>query len=381
MSDHTPLSALDGALPFVERHIGLRPADVSTMLERLGFESLEALMDAAVPGGIRPAAALDLPAALSEDEAARELRAIAAANRPGEAMIGLGYHATITPPVIRRNVLEDPELVHRLHAVPARDLPGPARGAAQLPDRGGRPHRPAHRERLAAGRGHRRRRGDDAGAPRQQARLRPASWSTPTRCPQTIDVVRTRAEAMGIEVVVADLSDGLPEGGLSGVLVQYPGASGRILDPRPVIEADPRAGRAGRRRRRPAGADRCSRPPAPSAPTSSSAPPSASASRSSTAARTPATWPSRRTRAAPARPPGRGLRRRRGPRGVPPGAADPRAAHPPRQGDLQHLHRAGAARRRGPMYAVYHGPEGLRAIATRTHRYAAVLAAALERPG
>ena len=54
--------------------------------------------------------------------------------------------------------------------------------------------------------------------------------------PQTIEVVRTRAEAMGIEVVVADLADGLPEGELCGVLVQYPGASGRILDPRPVIE-------------------------------------------------------------------------------------------------------------------------------------------------
>ena len=54
--------------------------------------------------------------------------------------------------------------------------------------------------------------------------------------PQTIEVVRTRAEAMGIEVVVADLGDGLPEGELCGVLVQYPGASGRILDPRPVIE-------------------------------------------------------------------------------------------------------------------------------------------------
>ena len=55
--------------------------------------------------------------------------------------------------------------------------------------------------------------------------------------PQTIEVVRTRAEAMGIEVTVADLAEGLPEGELCGVLVQYPGASGRVLDPRPVIEA------------------------------------------------------------------------------------------------------------------------------------------------
>ncbi|MET0526658.1 MAG: glycine dehydrogenase (aminomethyl-transferring), partial [Nocardioides sp.] len=108
MSDQIAPSDLDGALSFVERHIGIRPADLELMLGRLGFDSLDALMSAAVPGGIRTAAELDLPEALSEEDAARELRAIAAANRPGETMIGLGYHATITPPVIRRNVLEDP---------------------------------------------------------------------------------------------------------------------------------------------------------------------------------------------------------------------------------------------------------------------------------
>ena len=102
------LAELDAAMPFVDRHIGLRPDDVATMLERLGFDSLDELMAAAVPGGIRSADELDLPGPLTEEATARELRALAAANRPGEAMIGLGYHATITPPVIRRNVLEDP---------------------------------------------------------------------------------------------------------------------------------------------------------------------------------------------------------------------------------------------------------------------------------
>ena len=108
VTDHPSLSGLDAALPFVDRHIGLRPADIEVMLERLGFASLDALMEAAVPGGIRAAADLDLPAPLTEEATARELRAIAAANHPARAMIGLGYHATITPPVIRRNVLEDP---------------------------------------------------------------------------------------------------------------------------------------------------------------------------------------------------------------------------------------------------------------------------------
>ena len=151
---------------------------------------------------------------------------------------------------------------------------------------------------------------------------------------------------MGIEVVVADLAEGLPDGELCGVLVQYPGASGRVLDPRAGDRGGPRAQRPRRRRRRPARAD------------------AARVARRArrrrrrrllAALRRPAVLrrPARRlhggvrrARAAPARPAGRCLRRRRGPPGVPAGPADPRAAHPPRQGDLQHLHRAGAARRR-----------------------------------
>ena len=154
---------------------------------------------------------------------------------------------------------------------------------------------------------------------------------------------------MGIEVVVADLDRrACPTASCRGVLVQYPGASGRR--PRPArrsIDGGPRARRAGRRRRRPAGADAAGVARARSAPTSWSAPRSASACRCSTAARTPASW-----RCAPGLErhlPGRLVgvsRRRRGPPGVPARAADPRAAHPPRQGDLQHLHRAGAAGRR-----------------------------------
>ena len=78
------------------------------MLGVVGHESLEALMSAAVPGGIRTAASLDLPAAATEEDVAAELRGLAARNRVAEPMIGLGYHGTLTPPVIRRNVLEDP---------------------------------------------------------------------------------------------------------------------------------------------------------------------------------------------------------------------------------------------------------------------------------
>lgn len=236
MSDHPSLSDLDAALPFVDRHIGLRPEDVDSMLERLGFASLDALMEAAVPGGIRSAAELDLPAPLTEEAAARELRSLAAANRPGESMIGLGYHGTITPPVIRRNVLEDPSWYTaytpyqpeisqgRLEALlnfqtVVGDLTGLPTANASLLDEG-----TAAAEAMTLVR-------------RANKKASGPFVVDADALPQTIDVVRTRAEAMGIDVVVADLAEGLPEGELCGVLVQYPGASGRILDPRPVIEA------------------------------------------------------------------------------------------------------------------------------------------------
>ena len=222
--------------PFVDRHIGLRPADIEKMLDALGHDSLESLMAAAVPGGIRAAGDLDLPEAVTEDAAARELRHLAALNRPAEAMIGLGYHATITPPVIRRNVLEDPSWYTaytpyqpeisqgRLEALinfqtVIGDLTGLPTANSSLLDEA----TAAAEAMTLVRRGNKRAQGPfvvDADA-----------------LPQTIEVVRTRATAMGIDVVVADLTDGLPDGELSGLLVQYPGAGGRILDPRPLITA------------------------------------------------------------------------------------------------------------------------------------------------
>jgi glycine dehydrogenase len=219
---------------FVDRHLGPRPDDLARMLEVVGFASLEELMAAAVPAAIA-SEALDLPEPLSEHETARRLRHLAAANRPAEAMIGLGYSATITPPVIRRNVLEDPawytaytpyqpEISQgRLEALlnfqtVIGDLTGLPTANASLLDEG-----TAAAEAMTLVR--RARRGSSGPFVVDADAL-----------PQTIEVITTRAHAMGIEVVVADLTDGLPDGDLSGVLVQYPGASGRILDPRRVIE-------------------------------------------------------------------------------------------------------------------------------------------------
>ncbi len=218
---------------FADRHLGPRPDDVARMLEAVGFDSLDDLMAAAVPASIA-SRTLDLPEPLSEHDAARELRRLAAANRPAESMIGLGYHATITPAVIRRNVLEDPSWYTaytpyqpeisqgRLEALlnfqtVIGDLTGLPTANASLLDEG-----TAAAEAMTLVR-------------RAQRGATGAFVVDADALPQTIEVIHTRADAMGIEVVVADLARGLPDGDLSGVLVQYPGASGRILDPRPVI--------------------------------------------------------------------------------------------------------------------------------------------------
>ncbi|MDN4175053.1 aminomethyl-transferring glycine dehydrogenase [Nocardioides sp. SOB77] len=380
MSDHPALSELDGALPFVDRHIGLRPADEAAMLDRLGFGSLEELMLAAVPGGIRTEAALDLPAAQSEDATARELRAIAAMNNPLEAMIGLGYSATITPPVIRRNVLEDPSWYTaytpyqpeisqgRLEALinfqtVVGDLTGLPTANASLLDEG----TAAAEAMTLVRRGNRKAEGPfvvDADA-----------------LPQTVEVVRTRAEAMGIEVVVAELADGLPEGPVSGVLVQYPGASGRVLDPRPLIEAVHEQGGLAV-----VAADLL-------ALTLLESPGSMGADvvvGSSQRFGVPLFYggPHAGYMAVAS-----GLERHLPGRlvGVSVDAEGRPAYRLALQTREQHIRRDKATSNIctaqvllavvASMYAVHHGPAGLRAIATRTHRYAAVLAAALAAAG
>ncbi len=236
MADHASLTELDAALPFVERHIGLRPSDVEHMLGELGFASLDELMAAAVPEEIASTRPLDLPSPTNEDTVARELRAMAGRNHPLEAMIGLGYHPSVTPGVIRRRVLESPawytaytpyqpEISQgRLEALlnfqtVIGDLTGLPTANASLLDEG-----TAAAEAMTLVR-------------RANRKASGPFVVDADTLPQTLDVVRTRAAAMGIQVVEADLTEGLPDGPLCGVLVQYPGASGRVLDPRPLVEA------------------------------------------------------------------------------------------------------------------------------------------------
>ena len=380
MSDHPSLSELDGAQPFRDRHIGPDDDNRATMLAALGFDSLDALMSAAVPGGIRASAELDLPAAASEEQAARELRALAARNTPREPMIGLGYHGTTTPPVVRRNVLEDPSWYTaytpyqpeisqgRLEALlnfqtMVGDLTGLPTANASLLDEG----TAAAEAMTLVRRGNRSAEGPfvvDANA-----------------LPQTIAVVETRAAALGIEVVVADLADGLPEGPLSGVLVQYPGADGAILDPRPVVEAAHE-----RNALAVVAADLL-------ALTLLESPGELGADvvvGSTQRFGVPLFYGGPHAGYMAVRT---GLERHLPGRlvGVSVDAEGRPAYRLALQTREQHIRRDKATSNIctaqvllavvASMYAVYHGPEGLRAIARRTHRYAAVLAAALRDGG
>ena len=224
----------------------------------------------------------------TETEVLAELRALAARNTVTVPMIGLGYDGTITPPVIRAQRAGEPGLVHRLHAVPAGDQPGPAGGAAQLPDHGRRPHRPARGGRIAAGRGHRRGRGDDAAPPAPNARPAPGSSSTPTRCrrpstcchPRRAARHRARGRRPGRRAARRRV--------LRRAAV-LPGRVGRRARPAPR-SSTPRTS-AARWSPSPPTCWRspCSPRPASSGPTSRSAPPSASGCRSASADRTPAT--------------------------------------------------------------------------------------------
>ncbi|MDQ0379658.1 aminomethyl-transferring glycine dehydrogenase [Amycolatopsis thermophila] len=220
-------------MSFADRHIGPSEHEQAKMLAECGYGSLDALVEAAVPASIRTTGALDLPPA-SEQEATAELRALAAKNRRMTQMIGLGFSDTVTPPVIRRNVLENPawytaytpyqpEISQgRLEALlnfqtMVSGLAGLDIANASLLD-----------ESTAVA--------EAVLLMRRVSKAKSSRVVLDAEClPQTIAVVRTRAEAVGIEVDVRDLGTGLPED-FFGVVVQYPGASG-VLRGRGFYEA------------------------------------------------------------------------------------------------------------------------------------------------
>ncbi len=221
---------MSSRLDFRSRHLGPVGSDRDQMLHTIGYPSLDALTDAAVPAGIRMEAALNLPAALAEHEALAKLKSIMGKNRLLKSFIGQGYHGTHTPGVILRNILENPgwytaytpyqaEISQgRLEALlnfqtMITDLTGLDVSNASLLDEG---TAAAEAMSLAL-----------AGKPKGRA-----IFVSDRIHPQTLDVVVTRAEPLGIEVITGDWeSYELPaDGSVFAVLVQYPDTRGRIDD-------------------------------------------------------------------------------------------------------------------------------------------------------
>src|SRR5437867_10390301 len=213
---------------FARRHIGPNEEEVNAMLRQVGFENLDALIDAAVPKNIRLDGELNLPDAKSESEALAELRAIAGKNKIARSFIAAGYSDCITPPVIQRNILENPgwytaytpyqaEIAQgRLEALlnfqqMIVDLTALDIANASLLDEA-----TAAAEAMSL---------CHAVAPNRK------TFFIADNChPQTIAVVQTRAKPLGIEIKIADYSRFRFDDTVFGTLVQYPATDGVIYD-------------------------------------------------------------------------------------------------------------------------------------------------------
>ena len=224
-------------MSFIERHLGPRSADAEQMLETLGYSSLDALMDAVVPSQIRLDGDLQLPAPLSEHEAQAKIAGYAAKNKVLAQMIGAGYYDAVTPAVLRRNILENPGFYTsytpyqaeisqgRLEALlnfqnTVMELTGLEIANSSLLDE-------ASAVAEAAVMMH-----------RANRKVKNGFFAIDSRClPQVISVTRGRAEMLGIPFVITDFSEGLPEGDLYGVVLAYPGNEGEIRDIEPLIKA------------------------------------------------------------------------------------------------------------------------------------------------
>ena len=226
---------------FVDRHVGPNPAEVAAMTELLGYANLDDFIDAVVPAAIRLPRPLNLPAARTEPEVLADLRTLASRNRIYRSYIGLGYYGCHTPPVIQRNILENPgwytaytpyqaEIAQgRLEALlnfqtMVMDLTGMAIANASLLDEG-----------TAA-----------AEAMQMSHNLAPDDrnrFLVSRDChPQTIEVVRTRAAVRGISVDVGDHSEFSFGPDVFGVLLQYPASDGAVHDYRALVEQAHAAG-------------------------------------------------------------------------------------------------------------------------------------------
>ncbi len=231
----SPLRELEHHDAFIARHIGPNDAEIAQMLRVVGHDSLEALTDAIVPASIKSATPLALPAAISEVEALAKIRAIAQNNQVFRSFIGQGYYGTHTPNVILRNILENPawytaytpyqaeisqgrmEALINFQTLCA-DLTGMEIANASLLDEG-----TAAAEAMTL-------------AKRSAKSKSNVFFVSRGVHPQTLEVLRTRAEPMGIELHIGDDAQAL-ELDSFGVLLQYPDTFGQVHDYKALADA------------------------------------------------------------------------------------------------------------------------------------------------
>ncbi|MGD9838837.1 MAG: aminomethyl-transferring glycine dehydrogenase [Afipia sp.] len=224
------------AVDFVRRHIGPSPRDIDSMLSTVGAASLQALMGETLPSSIRQKTPLDLGKALSETEALTHMRGIADRNQVFTSLIGQGYSGTILPAVIQRNILENPawytaytpyqpeisqgrlEALFNFQTLIC-DLTGLDIANASLLDEG-----TAAAEAMAL-------------AERSSSVKTKAFFVDHEVHPQTLAVLRTRAEPLGWSLIVGDPARDLDKADVFGALFQYPGTHGGLSDPRAAIAA------------------------------------------------------------------------------------------------------------------------------------------------
>jgi len=234
MPQNTPsLRDLEHASAFVDRHIGPNDAEIAQMLRVLGHDSLDALTDAIVPGSIKSGNPLALPESLTEVQALEKIRAIAGRNKVLRSFIGQGYYGTHTPNVILRNILENPawytaytpyqaeisqgrmEALINFQQMVA-DLTGMEIANASLLD-----------EATAAA--------EAMTLAKRSAKSKSNTFlASGDTHPQTLELLRTRAEPLGIDVALANSEEewnaALAKGDFFGVLAQYPASSGWLAD-------------------------------------------------------------------------------------------------------------------------------------------------------
>ncbi len=242
MSDSTPLPV--APRDFAARHIGPSPAEVHEMLEVVGAQSIDELMAQTMPSSIRTTSPLGVNAALSETDAIARLRRIAERNQCYTSLIGQGYYGTLLPAVIQRNILENPawytaytpyqpEISQgRLEALLNFQTMICELTALEVANASLLDEATAAAEAMAVA--------------ERSARKLPKAFFVDRDChPQTIAVLRTRAEPLGWEVLVGDPLTDLNPTAVFGALFQYPGSSGEVRDFRPALASLKDAGAIG----------------------------------------------------------------------------------------------------------------------------------------